>query len=72
MALLNPEKQRLIEKQLLAENRKHPNQNVEAILARSEGRWARALRPQQLGKSGALWRAGGGEMCQSLIGLNLS
>ena len=36
MQLLNPEKQRLIEKQLLAENRKHPNQNVEAILARSE------------------------------------
>ena len=33
---MNPEKQRLIEKQLLAENRKHPNQNVEAILARSE------------------------------------
>ena len=33
---LDPEKQRLIEQQILLEQRKHPNQNVEAILARSE------------------------------------
>ena len=33
---LDPEKQRLIQQQLLLENRTQPNQNVEAILARSE------------------------------------
>ena len=33
---LEPEKQRLIQQQLLLENRTQPNQNVEAILARSE------------------------------------
>ena len=33
---LDPEKQRLIQQQLLVENRTQPNQNVEAILARSE------------------------------------
>ena len=33
---LDPCKQRLIEQQILLEQRKHPNQNVEAILARSE------------------------------------
>ena len=33
---LDPSKQRLIEQQILLEQRKHPNQNVEAILARSE------------------------------------
>ena len=36
LASLDPEKQRLIEQQILLEQRKHPNQNVEAILARSE------------------------------------
>ena len=35
-AQLEPEKQRLIQQQLLLENRTAPNQNVEAILARSE------------------------------------
>ena len=33
---LDPEKQRLIQQQLLLENRTQPNQGVEAILARSE------------------------------------
>ena len=36
LAQLQPDKQKLIEKQILLEQRKHPNQNVEAILARSE------------------------------------
>ena len=36
LASLDPEKQRLIGQQILLEQRKHPNQNVEAILARSE------------------------------------
>ena len=36
MSQLDPSKQRLIEQQILLEQRKHPNQNVEAILARSE------------------------------------
>ena len=35
-AQLDPEKARLIQQQLLLENRTQPNQNVEAILARSE------------------------------------
>jgi len=36
LAQLQPDKQKLIEKQILLEQRKNPNQNVEAILARSE------------------------------------
>ena len=35
-AQLDPDKQRLIQQKLLGENRSQPNQNVEAILARSE------------------------------------
>ena len=35
-ATLDPDKQRLIQQKLLGENRTQPNQNVEAILARSE------------------------------------